>query len=260
MARSNFYLTGFGTFTLPITIEKLVDLQASPFKEFHSGCKGSIGRKSYCKECNQEITTDDIVKGIPTEGKPIVFTKDEIKSLHPENITEAAIEITALIPTPNYRYLNGNHHAIVPQKKMYEATKQGLELFLHMLKVVKRVALVRYYDCNKVYNAIITCDGIMSGIYYSAEIKELPITYDRVKDKDLISHLTTFAEKHVNKFKVDITKDVVNTYFDNLQKKALEKQKEGTFKTPKIKKVKTTTKKEDVISTLEESLKLLNEL
>lgn len=261
MARAKFFLTGFGTFTLLVKKQKIVTEGGSPFKEFHADdtCNGSIGRKSYCKACTKEVTAADVAKGIPTGDNPVIFSKEEIKGLHPSDIASGAIEVVALINMPDIIYLNGTHHSIVPQDKIPDVSRQGLELFFHTLKIVKKVALVRYFDCGKVYNAIINEKGTMSGIYHSSEVNNSLPVYEPVTDKELIKHLRAFARAHIKKFKKDVTKDVINEYQDALQKLAMQKQKEGNFTVPKTKKI-VKTKKDNVIDALTESLEAIKNL
>ena len=61
----------------------------SDLHNYHSTCKGEIGNKQYCKDCQAEVTKDEIVKGI---DKNHILTEEQYK-LYKEAEQNAVITI-----------------------------------------------------------------------------------------------------------------------------------------------------------------------
>ena len=52
---------------------------------FHIGCGGNVGKKEYCKECNTDLTSDQIFRGYKADSKVIPINDDDVSSLKLES-------------------------------------------------------------------------------------------------------------------------------------------------------------------------------
>ena len=180
MARSKWILTGkaIAPMTIAVEVEKLSKEHESPFKQVHTECGGRIGKKSYCKACNKEVSTDVIgiayVMGSKKEGKDgkgsddILFTKEERKSANP-NIPAETFDVISFIPAPPLKYYKGVHRVVTAQGDN-PAYVSALALLLKGLKDEKLVALLRYADNGTTYNAVLDDSGLLHEIYFADEV------------------------------------------------------------------------------------------
>ena len=114
MARSKWLLAGIGTFIIPVKTEVISKENDPSFAEFHAveGCGARLGRKTVCKGCSKEVPSEEKGKGWifnAKQEKPLQFTKDEIASLHPQDIPEGTIQVVNFIEPLPFKYFNGTH-------------------------------------------------------------------------------------------------------------------------------------------------------
>ena len=73
----------FSLVTIPIRVYNAVDTAESiSFNQIHRECNGRIGYDKRCKKCNNQVETDDIVKGFQYEpDQYVIFEKDDLDKL-----------------------------------------------------------------------------------------------------------------------------------------------------------------------------------
>lgn len=235
MARSKWLLAGIGTFIIPVKTEAISKENEPSFAEFHAieGCGARLGRKVICKGCGKEVPTDEKGKGwifTTKQEKPLQFTKDEIASLHPNDIPEGTIQVVNFIEQLPFKYYNGNHKTVAPQEKN-AAIVSALALFYEGLHKTKKVALVRYWDNNTAYFAVLNSQGVMSNIYFSEEVADETEneTLALVTAATVVPAHVTMMEKIIkaNTKPFDITTALHNTFLENVTARAIEKQEKG---------------------------------
>lgn len=229
MARSKWHLA-FGTMIIPIKTAKISKEADLPFKEFHTVCGNRLGRKTWCNTCNVEVPATEKGKGIVqfnSQEQPIPFSKDELENLHPMDVAPATIIIKGFVDPLPFKWLNGVHRSIKPQDKNPNFVL-ALQAFFHGLQRTKKVAMVKYWDSNKSYNAVINGNGIMSEIFWNEEVDTEENEYaGGVVDKALVDTVAKMIRSNVTEFTPET--QLVNAYRDNVIQRANEKQEKGVF-------------------------------
>lgn len=75
------------------------------FRQYHRRCRTPIQMKKWCPHCDEEVESDDIVKGHKTSGGRVVFAEaDEIKKLRPDRSRTLTISdvMTASVIDPRF--------------------------------------------------------------------------------------------------------------------------------------------------------------
>jgi non-homologous end joining protein Ku len=230
-------LTGIGAFIIPVKTENISKDIDPSFAEFHAieGCGARLGRKTICKGCGKEVPTEEKGKGwifTAKQEKPLPFTKEEIASLHPQDIPEGTMQVINFIEALPFKWLNGTHKTVAPQDKN-PSIVSALALFYEGLAKTKKVALVRYWDSNTAYYATLNAHGILSNVYFSEEVAD-------EKDNEalaLVSASTvvpahvTMMEKVIkaNTKAFNIKSDLRNVFLENVTARAIEKQEKGVL-------------------------------
>lgn len=227
------YRIAFANMLIPISLEKISKEIEMNFKQLHAidTCGNRLGRKTWCNTCNVEVPKEEVGKGwvfTAKQEKPLQFTKAEIAALHPKDVPAGIIQVRNFIDPLPFKWFNGNHYAVTPEKKD-AIIVQYLALFLRGLEKSGKVALVKFWDGNSEYNAVINSEGILSHIFYADEVGDetlnLNLLHSANLDAKLVTLVNTLMKKQTTEF-VPAT-DLVNKYREAVQAKALEKQENG---------------------------------
>lgn len=235
MARSKFLLTGLGAMIIPVKKVKVSSEIGLPMKEIHAveGCGHTLGRKTWCSKCNKEVGKEEKGKGYARNDKdefPVPFTKEEIASLHPNDIPEATIQITNFVTPLEYKWFDGSHAVLLPQETN-PTVVNALALLYQTLEKTGKVALCRYWDSNTEYNAVLNSNGILSGIFYGDEVKDVTVDLAIVKAVQPNTQLNAMFEKLIklNTKPFDPVVNLKNVYREQVTASAFEKMEKGTF-------------------------------
>jgi len=235
MARKNYTMSGFGILNTQVSMTRIAKEIELSFKERHSVCGYRLGRKTWCNHCNVEVLPEEKEKGWVFNDKeeiPQPWTKAEIDSLRPSFIPQATIEILNVIDSLDYRWFKGGHYVMKPDKKNPQYVL-NFNLILSGLESSGKVALIRWYDSRTVYHAILNSHGIVSTIWFGDEVDTESDNVIGEVDAGLLNLVTTLMNKTAKPFNPKT--DVVNTFREECNKLALEKQTKGTFTLPEQK-------------------------
>lgn len=237
----------FALVNIPVTMNPIIRNNDTSFNQLHEKCGHRINYVKYCSKCKTKIKEQEIIKGYEYEqDKYIVFKKEELEKLKPEN--EKEIDIISFIPIkeidPIYYEKSYDIDAVGKGKAYF--------LFCEALKKCNLVALAKTVIGNKFYYCILRFNQqniILTTLYFEEEINikkdEGNIKIDE-KELELAIQLINSLK---GKFEPKKYKD---EYQDNI-KQAIEDKIDGK----KIKSKKTKNKKQisDLMEALEKSLK-----
>lgn len=237
----------FALVNIPIVINPIIRNNDTSFNQLHEKCGHRINYVKYCPKCKVKIKETDIIKGYEYEqDKYVVFQKDELNKLKPEN--EKEIDIISFIPLKEIDPIYF--------EKSYDVDAEGKGkayfLFCEALKKTNLVALAKTVIGNKFYYCILRFNKdniILTTLYFEEEVnvkKDESNIKINEKELDLAIKLITSLK---GKFEPEKYKD---EYQDNI-KEAIENKLEGK----NIKSKKKTNKKQinDLMEALEKSLK-----
>lgn len=237
----------FALVNIPVIMNPVIKNNDTSFNQLHKKCNHRINYIKYCPKCKTKVKETELVKGYEYEqNKYIIFQKEELNKLKPEN--EKEIDIISFVPLKDIDPLYF--------EKSYDIDVEGkgksYYLFCEALKKSKLVALAKTIIGNKFYYCILRFNNqniILTTLYFEEEVHERKDNTDykiNEKELDLAMQLITSLK---GKFEPNKYKD---EYQNNI-KKAIEEKLEG-------KAVKTTKKKNkkqinDLMEALEKSLK-----
>ncbi len=237
----------FGLVNIPVLMNPIIKNNDTSFNQLHEKCKTRINYVKYCPKCKIKINEKDIIKGYQYEqDKYIVFSKNELDNLKPEN--EKEIDIIAFVPLKDIDPIYF--------EKSYDIDAEGKGkayfLFCEALKRTKLVALAKTVIGSKFYYCILRFNGdniIMTTLYFEEEINEKKDNSNYKINEKEIKLATELITSLKGKFE---PQKYIDEYQDNL-KQAIENKIEG-------KSVKSTKKKNkkqitDLMTALEKSLK-----
>ena len=237
----------FGLVNIPIIENPIIKNNDTSFNQLHEKCLHRISYVKYCPHCKKNIKEKDIVKGYEYEkDKYIVFKKDELNKLKPEN--EKEIEIISFVQLKEIDPIYF--------EKSYELNFSGKGksyfLFCEALKKTGLVALAKTVISSKFYYSILRLFEnkiIMTTLFFEEEVNlnEEKIKYD-VNEKELNLEIK-LIESLKGKFEPEKYKD---EYQENIRN-AIDKKINGKT----IKSTKKTSRKQinDLMEALEKSLK-----
>ena len=237
----------FALINIPVIMNPIIKNNDTSFNQLHKKCLNQIKYIKYCPHCKKNIKEIDIVKGYKYEQeKYIVFSKDELKRLQPQN--EKEIEIVSFI----------NINEVDPYyfEKSYfletEGKSKAYILFCEALKKTKKVALCKTVLGSKFYYAILRFKSngiVMTTLYFDDEVNIPDNSLQKnIKPKELDMAIK-LIESLTGKFEPEKYKDE----YQNKIKNAIEDKLEG--KQIKTTRKSNTKKVSDLMKALEKSLK-----
>lgn len=236
----------FGLVNIPIVLNPVIKNNDTSFNQLHDKCMHRISYVKYCPHCKKSIKETNIIKGYEYEkDKYVVFNKNELNNLKPEN--EKEIEIISFIPIKEI------DPVYFEKSYILEKTGKGKSyyLFCEALKKTKLVALAKTVITSKFYYCILRFTEekiIMTTLYFYEEVNlNNDIVKYKISDKELDLAIR-LIESMKSSFEPKKYKD---EYQDNI-KSAINDKIDGK----KIKKSKSKNKKaiSDLMEALEKSL------
>jgi len=117
---------------IPVKIANYQKADTSLFKQACPNCKGDVGRKNVCKECEQEIEFSEILKGVRIGDDNHVFTKEQIEKL--KDFDNVITVLGTIQKTSIDQRLISGAFAVLPDSKQ---KKKQLEIFQKAWKVIE---------------------------------------------------------------------------------------------------------------------------
>ncbi len=237
----------FGLVNIPVKVNPIIRNNDTSFNQLHDKCFNRINYIKFCPKCKVKVKETEILKGYQFEKDDyIVFDKDELNKLKPEN--EKEIEIISFVPI--------NEIDPVYFEKSYDIDAEGkgksYHLFCEALKKSKLVALAKTVISSKFYYVIlrfVNQNIVMTTLYFEEEVNIRKDDLDyKVNDKELDLALKLITSLK-GKFEPDKYKD---EYQVNIRKAIDDKINGKTVKSAKRKSRKQIS---DLMEALEKSLK-----
>ena len=237
----------FALVNIPVIMNPIIKNNDTSFNQLHKKCNTRINYIKFCPKCKVKIKEQEIIKGYEYEkNKYIIFNKDELDKLKPEN--EKEIDIISFVPLKDIDPIYF--------EKSYDIDAEGkgkaYYLFCEALKKSKLVALAKTVIGNKFYYCILRFNNqniIMTTLYFQEEVN--------IK-KDDINHKVTEKEldlaiKLIESLKGKFEPNKYKDEYQNNLKEAIDNKIDGK----NIKRTKKKNKKQinDLMEALEKSLK-----
>ncbi len=237
----------FALVNIPVILNPIIRNNDTSFNQLHEKCGSRINYIKFCPKCNLKVKEQDIIKGYQyVKDKYLVFDKDELNKLKPEN--EKEIEIISFIP---FKEIDPIYF-----EKSYDLDAEGkgkaYYLFCEALKRTKLVALAKTVIGSKFYYVILRFNEqniVMTTLYFEEEIN---VRRDdgnyKVNDKEL-----DLAIKLINSLKGKFEPlKYRDEYQENIRKAIADKLDGKKVKGSRKKNKKQIT---DLMEALEKSLK-----
>ncbi len=174
----------FSLVTIPIQIFNAVETKGNiSFKQIHKADNGRIGYKKTCKECEQEVGRDDIVKGFEYEkDQYVVFSNEELNSVKLESTK--AIDIKAFVDIDEVH--PSKFEAVYYVGPSAKAAIDTFSLFCQTLKSTKKAGIGRIILRDREDVVLMAPHGnalIMYKLRYPYEIRSVSDVPDLIEGK-----------------------------------------------------------------------------
>lgn len=220
----------FGLVNIPIIMNPLIRNNDTAFNQLHKKCMTRVKYIKYCTHCKSDLKEKDIIKGYEYEkDKYIVFSKEELSKLKPEN--EKEIEIVSFVDISQIDPIYYEKSYILETEK----TSKAYNLFCEALKKVKKVAVAKTVIGSKFYYCVLrfTPNGIvMTTLFFKEEVFMPDDTIDEKVDSKELDMAIKLIEQRSGDFEIDKYQDeyqnnIKNAINDKLNGKTIKKVKKG---------------------------------
>ena len=169
-----------GLVLIPVGLYKTTVDNDIHFNQLCRESKQRIQYKKYCRHCDTEVTSDDIIKGYEYEkGKYVVMTNEELEKLKTKKDKTIHILQFAKISEVNMTYFEKDYYAVPDSgaEKAYELLRQSL-------LAEKKVAIAKTVmgTNEKLLVLYPTKNGIIvKTLFYEDEIASMPKSVPKMK-------------------------------------------------------------------------------
>ena len=169
-----------GLVLIPVGLYKTTVDNDIHFNQLCRESKQRIQYKKYCRHCDTEVTSDDIIKGYEYEkGKYVVMTNEELEKLKTKKDKTIHILQFAKISEVNMTYFEKDYYAVPDSgaEKAYELLRQSL-------LAEKKVAIAKTVmgTSEKLLVLYPTKNGIIvKTLFYEDEIASMPKSVPKMK-------------------------------------------------------------------------------
>lgn len=169
-----------GLVLIPVGLYKTTVDNDIHFNQLCRESKQRIQYKKYCRHCDTEVTSDDIIKGYEYEkGKYVVMTNEELEKLKTKKDKTIHILQFAKISEVNMIYFEKDYYAVPDSgaEKAYELLRQSL-------LAEKKVAIAKTVmgTSEKLLVLYPTKNGIIvKTLFYEDEIASMPKSVPKMK-------------------------------------------------------------------------------
>jgi DNA end-binding protein Ku len=244
----------FGLVNIPIKLYSATEQRRTKTRLLHKDKLSPIRYKKWCDDCTEEVSNDEIVRGVEvTKGEYVVLDDEELKSIKPEK--SSTVDIVEFVDAAQIDPIHFNAHYYAGPDKEKEKT---FFLFREVLQDTAKVAIGRFVMREKEYVCAIEAykDGLLlTTLNYADEIrdvKKVPNIGAKPKisetEMDLANQLMeriTAKEFNIGKYE--------DTFQKEMEKLVKKKAKGETITIEKAEPQRTT--EENLIEALKSSLK-----
>lgn len=206
----------FGLVNIPIKLHAATEDKNIKFRSLHNKCNTPIKYEKICPVCEEEVKSDDIVKGYElTKGKYVVVEQEELKAVEGDR-GEKAVEIIDFIHLNEIDpiYFNRSYYMSpdggvkaygLLRKALTETGKAGLAKII--IRSKEQLAVIRVYEKTLLMETIHYPDEVRN----VTEVPNVP-SEDGVSKKEidtailLIDQLTTAfkPEKYQDEYRNNV--------------------------------------------------------
>lgn len=245
----------FGLVSIPVHLYPSAQEHVLGFKMLHDTCKTPLHMMRWCNHCNQEVSWENVVKGIEiSKGNYFVLTQEAVKALKPKKSdTIAIIEFVDVdLIDPTYRNTN---YFVAPS-----SAQRAFTLFQHALGSSDKAAIGSLVMRDREHVCMIQnhYDGLLlTTLFYDYELRS-PKNIPELKEKQptITSNELKLAQQLIDQLtvkKFDIS-DFKDTFAQELKKLIKAKAAGKTIKIEKAGKTKKISSKENLLDVLKASV------
>ena len=169
-----------GLVLIPVGLYKTTVDNDIHFNQLCRESKQRIQYKKYCRHCDTEVTSDDIIKGYEYEkGKYVVMTNEELEKLKTKKDKTIHILQFAKISEVNMTYFEKDYYAVP-----VSGAEKAYELLRQSLLAEKKVAIAKTVmgTNEKLLVLYPTKNGIIvKTLFYEDEIASMPKSVPKMK-------------------------------------------------------------------------------
>jgi DNA end-binding protein Ku len=190
----------FGLVHIPVKMHSATEEKDISMKNIHKDCGNNLSYIKSCPSCEKEVSQDEIIKGYENEkGKFVLFEKDELEQLLPDNTKEIKIldfvdlrEIDPIYFQKTY-YLSPGDTSAKAYHLLYEAIRTAKKIGICKVTIRSKstLAAIRIVDQCIVMETIHYPDEIRSASLVPNLQHDLKINRSELKmARMLIDHLS----------------------------------------------------------------------
>lgn len=245
----------FGLVNIPIKLYSAVEEKPLKMRLLHKSSLSPIRYKRWCDECTEEVSQDEIVKGIEvSKDHYVVVTAEELQSIVPEKST--SIQIVAFIHSHQIDPIFFNAHYYAGPEK---AEEKPYFLFRDVLRQTAKTAIGRFVMREKEHICAIEAyrQGLLLTVLnYAYEIRDIR-QIDGLDEEPAISTVEMeLAQQLLNQLTVD--EFDITTFHDTFEEsleRLVERKARGETISVHKKEEYRETSEENLIEALKASIK-----
>jgi DNA end-binding protein Ku len=244
----------FGLVNIPIKLYSAIEQKPLKMRLLHKDKLSPIRYKKWCDACTQEVSQDEIVRGIEVSpDKYVVISDEELRSIRPEKSTW--IEIVEFVHSHQIDPIFFNSHYYVGPERPKDKT---YFLFRDVLSQTAKTAIGRFVMREKEHMCAIEAYGqalLLTTLNYDYEIRDIA-RVDGLAEEPTISQVEMdLARQLLSQITIDefdITR-FHDTFEEDLQQLVAKKARGETISVQKVE--YHATAEENLIEALKASLK-----
>ncbi|MGA7396056.1 MAG: Ku protein [Solirubrobacterales bacterium] len=144
---------GFGLVNVPVRMTNAVRDLNYRFHELHAEDGARIHHKRFCVEDGEEVTGDQIGRGIEVDGEMIVLTKEELEDVQPERSRTIEIESFTDLESIDPIHFDQSYYLVPADDSV--GTLRAYELLVRAIGDSDQVAVGRFVMHTREYLAAV---------------------------------------------------------------------------------------------------------
>jgi len=244
----------FGLVNIPIKLYSAIEQKPLKMRLLHKDKLSPIRYKRWCDACTQEVSQDEIVRGIEVSpDKYVVISDEELRSIRPEKSTW--IEIVEFVHSHQIDPIFFNSHYYAGPERPKDKT---YILFRDVLRQTAKTAIGRFVMREKEHVCAIEAYRqalLLTTLNYDYEIRDIARVDGLIEEPTISQVETDLARQLLSQITVDgfdITR-FHETFEEELQQLVAKKARGETISVQKIE--YHATAEENLVEALKASLK-----
>jgi len=245
---------GFGLVNIPVKLYSAIEQKPVKMRLLHKDKLSPIRYKKWCDACTEEVSQDEIVRGVEVSpDNYVVVSDEELRSLKPEKSTW--IEVVEFVDSHQIDPIYFKAHYYVGPERAKDKT---YFLFRDVLRRTARTAVGRFVMRDKEYACAIEAYRqalLLTTLNYDYEIRDIARIDGLAEEPSISKAEMDLAEQLLSQITVeefDITK-FHDTFEADLEQLVAKKARGETITIPKIE--YRATPEENLVEALKASLK-----